>query len=618
MREMFWVYLKRYMALGATVLVTILAITTLYHNIGGDAVNIARDNMIEDSNVFSAYVDDTIEGRLDHLRQLAKTIDISVYQNSDEVKEALRNYKGLFSSLTILTINGAKEYGDHITLKFDEEEILEQLVYDRKAVVYSDSVRELSNKEVIVMAVPIETDGKVCGIIAGTVSVDVLNNVMDKWGLAQEGCAFLITTKGKYITRGKKFNEILGGKANSFFTYLANSSMTGEVTSLTDVENAVAGNRQVTLSYRYGGNDYIGVLSPSAYEDWYIGYVEAASELRHTSINMGKDAIFLLVLSAILWGTWIVAAIVLIHKNCKAQIELERYYMLNQLERSIIFEFQFEPKRLSFFGDCVGMFGKDLKTLYGEEVYEVYQYVHEDDRSVRGRIHRFYDDETRKFLAELRIKNSDGYGWYRITGILIKDKRYGGNQKFIGKIEDANQQIAEEKSLVQRAENDLLTGVLNKKTMEEKVTECLQNISGNTCYIFFMVDLDNFKNVNDKLGHIYGDTAIVDTAKLLSEVFSKNAFIGRLGGDEFAVCASYDAFDEESLKSYIKKKAEKICEVNRRTYVNGAVSISISSSVGIAVATEPGIDFETIYKKADSALYRSKNGGKNCYHIYKE
>ena len=69
---------------------------------------------------------------------------------------------------------------------------------------------------------------------------------------------------------------------------------------------------------------------------------------------------------------------------------------------------------------------------------------------------------------------------------------------------------------------------------------------------------------------------------------------------------------------YIKKKAEKICEVNRRTYTNGTVSVDISSSVGIAVALDSEKNFETVYKMADSALYRSKNGGKNCYHIYQK
>ena len=173
-----------------------------------------------------------------------------------------------------------------------------------------------------------------------------------------------------------------------------------------------------------------------------------------------------------------------------------------------------------------------------------------------------------------------------------------------------------EKNLVQRAENDMLTGVLNKKTMEEKMSNLLSENKADRYYIFYMVDLDNFKNVNDTLGHIYGDKAIADTGAELTKVFKNQALIGRLGGDEFAVCSSYDAFDEESLKNYIIKKAEQIKEANRRSYTDGANVVNITSSIGISVAPVDGTDFETIYKKADSALYKSKKTGKDRYTLF--
>ena len=131
-----------------------------------------------------------------------------------------------------------------------------------------------------------------------------------------------------------------------------------------------------------------------------------------------------------------------------------------------------------------------------------------------------------------------------------------------------------------------------------------------------MVDLDNFKNVNDTLGHKYGDKAIADTGAELTKVFKNQALIGRLGGDEFAVCSSYDAFDEESLKKYIIKKAEQIKEANRRSYTDGANVVNITSSIVISVAPVDGTDFETVYKKADSALYQSKKTGKDRYTLF--
>lgn len=618
MKETFWTYFKRYAALAVSVLITILAISSVNRDIDGTALNLAKRNLEEDAQTFTSYIDSTIEGKLDQLWQLAKTVKATM-DSEEETMQALQDYKSMFNSVTVLATTGEREVGDHITLQLSGADILDELINQKKAVVYSDSIREVSSKEVIVLAVPVEVNDRVTGIVVGTVAVATLNNIMDKWGYSQDGCAFIMTTEGRYVTRGDKFEKVLSGKANNYLTYLGNCITEGEYTAVSDIERAITDKKQIPLDYTYNGNGYIGRLCPSRYESWYIGYVEGVESFRSFNASVGNSTKVLLAMAVILWVFWIAVLVKLIYKSMGLSEELERHNMLNRMEKSLVFEFQFEPKRLQFFGDTMRMFGKEAKVMFGEEVYEVYQYVHEDDRSLRSRIHQFYDDDNPKFMSEVRIENGeDGYRWYRITGMLVKDMKFGTNQKFVGRIEDASQQIIEEKNLVQRAENDLLTGVFNKKTMEGKVSECLANLSGNNHCIFYIIDLDNFKNVNDKLGHMYGDTAIVDTAKLLSAIFTRNAFVGRLGGDEFVACVTYDAFDEESLLNFVRKKADAVCEANLRTYANGNISVSISSSVGIAIAPEHGTDFETIYKRADSALYRSKNAGKNCYHIYQK
>lgn len=620
MKKAFWSYEKIYILLVAVLLIGALCFSSMRGDVKQSTTRIAEENLASNAEIFAAYFDDMIEGSLNQLKQLGKAVNVSIYEDTSATRELLKGYRPLFSSLSILTVQGTQEYGDHITLKLDQAGMLQTLVYDKKPIVYSDMLYDQFDNAAVLLAVPIEVSGKVTGIVVGTVTIDDLNELMDQWGYSQKGCAFLISSKGNYVTKGKKFNEILGGKANNFFTYLGNGDLTGDISSVSDIEHKVQRDDTFTFHHEYSGSDYLMALHPSEYGNWYFGFAEGAEEIKSSGLTMGVGTKLYFAVFAAFGILFLVVIVLLNHRdklNCDA---LERYTILDSMDKSVVFEFQFEPKRFRMFGDTMEMFGQEVSTLRGEEVYDVYQYVHEDDRSVRGRIHRFYDDESRQFMSEIRIKNlADGnYGWFRVSGILVKDTRLGTNQKFLGKIESADQQIAEEKDLVQRAENDLLTGVLNKKTMEEKVTKCLQHIEGHTHYIFFMVDLDNFKNVNDKLGHIYGDNAIVDTANKLTEIFSNNAYVGRLGGDEFAVCASYDAFDDESLLSYIKKKAEQICEANRRTYTNGGVSINISSSVGIAIAPDFGQDFETIYKMADSALYRSKNGGKNCFHIYKK
>lgn len=620
MKRRFWDYGKYYLIILLVVVFSIVTVTAICSDVNGSAAEVAAENLNDDARMFTSYFDDMIAQDFSHLRQLSKRLEEIVAQDSKETQETLEDYKTIFCSLEVLNSDGNREYGDVIDVDLAQDGLMDALLFDRKEVVYDGKIKEKDGEESIVLCVPMERIGKAIGILMGTIPVARMNDLMDKWGYSQEDCAFVVSEKGNYLSAGEKFDGVLGGKANSFFTYLTNSNLKGEITSISEFERAFLKKQPFSVSYSYIGKNYIGEFCPSKYADWHVGFVERADNFYQQRFSFSIRTIVFIAAAIALWVGVLVFAMHAIYKKVFLQTELERYSIIYNLEQSLIFEMQFSPKRLEFFGDTKKMFGIESGILNGEEVFDVYKYVHEDDQSVRGRLHRFYDEEEGSvFAAEIRIKNGeDSYGWYRISGTVIKDKRFGTNLKFVGKIENADQQIAEEKDLVQRAENDLLTGILNKKTMEEKVAGALKEVKGNNHCIFFMVDLDNFKNVNDKLGHIYGDKAIVDTAHLLTELFPNNAYVGRLGGDEFAVCAIYDAFDKESMLNFVKKKAEKICEVNRRTYVNGNISVDISSSVGIAIALDSERDFETVYKMADNALYRSKNGGKNCYHIYQK
>lgn len=607
---------RQYIALIIILLLTALSMVSIYNDIRNNTIRIAGSTLSDDASLFSTYFEDMMQEKTSNLEQLSKKIDSSMMKEPSNMEGTISSYYQYFSSIAVLDNKGRLEYGEKITSDLSNDDIFGSIVYGKQTLVYSKTVCDSANKESIVICTPIEEKGKTIGVLQGMVYISEINEFLSKWEYTQKGSIFLMTKDGEYISDTELSRKILGKDSYNFYDYLTECNMKGEISSASDTESTVMKRQLVSLNYRLDGRDYVGILAPTGYAKWYIGYISRIDYFKD-AFTLPKSTFVLIVISAILWIFWIILFVYLANRNTRYFTELQRYKMIHQQEHSLIFDFQFSPKRLQFFGDMKEMFGYDGYVMHGEEVYDVYQYVHQDDVSVRGRIHQFYDNDEKQFSAEIRIKNVDGeYGWYRISGTLVKDRRWGINCNFVGKIESADQQIAKEKNLVERSENDLLTGVLNKTTMEEKVAGCLENILGSWHYIFFMVDLDNFKNVNDSLGHIIGDQAIVDTAEKLKEIFPSNAFIGRLGGDEFAVCATYDAFDEESLSRYIRGKAEKICEANRRTYVNGDKKVNISSSVGIAIAPDFAQDFETLYKMADQALYRSKNGGKNCYHIY--
>lgn len=607
---------KRYLGIIFMLLLVIVGMMSFYQDVAGNAADMAADNLTDDAAIYTSYVDDMLQAKMARLESMAKIISESAQNDVNKTVQILKENRIGFDGLLVLNLEGKRELGDEVLFNLIQDERMETLVNERKSLVYESLVKDAELNRYAVMCTPVQYRGRVIAILVGAVRMEQLTEMMEKWTEAQAGCAFLVSTQGEYLSEGEAFEEMIGGEANNFYTYLSNCKMKKESLSRDAVERYMKKRHAAAFRYTYNGGSYICNVQPCAYGNWYTGYLKLEKTVYRHAFTLSRNTIVIGIISIGFWLALIIFLGISIYRNEVFREQQERQNILNDLEKAIIFEFNFFPKELYFYGDGEAMFGEKLHTLYGEEVYEIYDFIHPDDASVRGRIHRFYDDDASMFTAEVRIKNNNGYGWYRIIGKLVKDKRFGSNLKFIGKVENADQEIAEEKNLVERAENDLLTGVLNKKTMEEKVIQCLESVKDSNHCIFFMVDLDNFKNVNDKLGHISGDKAIVDTADRLREVFPKDAFVGRLGGDEFAVCAVYNAFDEESLREYIKRKAEKICEVNRRTYSNGEIEVSISSSVGIALAPDQAANFEDLYKKADGALYKSKNGGKNCYHVY--
>lgn len=301
----------------------------------------------------------------------------------------------------------------------------------------------------------------------------------------------------------------------------------------------------------------------------------------------------------------------------KIAVEKQRYDLIAEQQELIWLDYHFSPQHLEVSGAISQLTERENLNMMGVEVYEIYDWVHPENASIRSELRQFFDSEERYYKTEIRVRKLDGeYGWYSFMGTLVKDKK-GKNRRFVINMENVDVQLSQEKDLVEKAETDLLTGIYNKKTMEEKMCEALSHRHSNESYIFFMIDLDNFKTVNDTLGHAYGDKVLQEAADKLKKVFPNKALIGRLGGDEFAVCACFEAFDFDNLMEYMEQKGEQLCTALRTKYYQEDISVGVSASIGISSSPGDGSDFMTVYMKADKALYLSKRSGKDRYNIFK-
>ncbi|OOB79324.1 MAG: hypothetical protein BEN19_07855 [Epulopiscium sp. Nuni2H_MBin003] len=196
------------------------------------------------------------------------------------------------------------------------------------------------------------------------------------------------------------------------------------------------------------------------------------------------------------------------------------------------------------------------------------------------------------------------YEWYSLSVTLKQDL-----DTVFALINIVNIQAEQEKEqeMLKLINIDSLSGLYNKMTTEKLIADYLFE---NNIGFLFMIDVDNFKAINDNLGHDFGDYVITDVSSKLLSVFKEDDIIGRVGGDEFMAFVKDGNTDIEHV-------GKQLCESIKTVYSDNNINIPISASIGIApVTTET--TFKELYRSADIAMYHAKLNGKNAFVIYNE
>lgn len=173
-----------------------------------------------------------------------------------------------------------------------------------------------------------------------------------------------------------------------------------------------------------------------------------------------------------------------------------------------------------------------------------------------------------------------------------------------------NKEDRVKKALEEKADTDLLTGLNNKLATERKIKEYMEENPDTQC-MMMLFDIDKFKKINDTKGHAFGDEVLKTLGETISGQFRVTDIIGRIGGDEFMIFLK-DIPSEEIAK----REAQKLIYFFKDFKAGGYVKYSATASIGVAMFPSEANTFEGLYKAADEALYRSKEGGRNQLNFY--
>ena len=199
------------------------------------------------------------------------------------------------------------------------------------------------------------------------------------------------------------------------------------------------------------------------------------------------------------------------------------------------------------------------------------------------------------------------YRWIRSYYTSVADDQ-GKVYRIVGRADDIEEDVQITKSWKEKAQKDTMTNLLNHDAAKQKIAESLKQYGGGS---LLLLDVDDFKKVNDVLGHLYGDEFLQNVADAIRSQFRKGDIVGRFGGDEFIMFMP-GIQDEEIVKKRARNILDKIRTIEVPELDN------IPCSIGIAIANSAKISSKELFAQADGALYYVKQTGKGKYAVYNE
>lgn len=224
-------------------------------------------------------------------------------------------------------------------------------------------------------------------------------------------------------------------------------------------------------------------------------------------------------------------------------------------------------------------------------------------------------DQEHYWKGEIWNRRANGEVYPESLSISAVCDSAGEIENYVGLFSDISVWKDYETDLMHRANHDYLTGLPNRSLLYDRLSQAIKRSARNQQPLMIAsVDLDNFKEINDQFGHLYGDKVLIHVASVMLGTFRDGDTISRHGGDEFIIVMPESEPDTKSVNR-VRRMLQRLSE----PFQIDNHHFQLTASIGVtAYPQKIEVDADELIRQSDNAMYKAKQSGRNCYYIYDE
>ncbi len=600
---------KRILFMAGLIAVIIITATLFYFNsfVMKTENSRARDSLLEWTEQNAALVGSRIDMYYDLLECAADYISdmpLDEVQTEEMLREKFHRHTEKFDSLKIISEDGrCVQDGQAYSLK---EYFLMAMLGNRGLAENGYSYADGG-----ILSVPVKNEAQqIKGVLCGTLpcsSLDVYGKADRRKGYAG---LFVMDNHGKYIVSDGG-NDTFG---NDFLTWLEGRELS---LPISDIKSQMDSGFRYYFAISDEDGDYMVTAAPVDGTKLFA-VTMADNRYIHQAGLRYRIWVFVITLVIILSLIVVIGVYLYFRREDRIAIRnLNRQLMLNEETYRItaresdlcVFTYDVETEQIQFLNDKYQNLGLNQSELSVPVLLRKIREINPETCSVLRNIFARADSAEALHSQKAKVWAGGRMRYLQIKTTNLYDES-GKVSRMVGSIEDITDMENDMLKLQKEARTDLLTGAMNRAAGTSAINRMLvQELHPGCVNTFAIVDLDNFKTLNDVMGHMWGDRALCEVVLIMKKHCRAQDIVCRLGGDEFVV------FLPDMIREAAEESLRVLSAKLHIDYVKENLEVMISASMGIVFSDGRDITFQDLYEEADGCLYQVKRTFKGSYHI---